>query len=494
MNSRNLSALAILAVFLYVGVWQWFVCRVYVGPGEMLVLSARLGKANPDPENLRVVDDGFQGVQKTVLGEGRHFVNPFLYDRKLEPCAVIGPDEVGIVKSKTGAQLKGEQFLVEPAADLYAQKGIWRRVLTPGTWRLNPVALEVEKGKALRIPPGFCGCVTALAGTAPAEGQLAEPGESGIQSRVLQPGLYYVNPKAVKVDIVEFGFRELSLDHVTFPSKDGFPIELDITVVWGLLPQNVPSAMLHFGNVEQVDMKIIRPQIESICRIEGSKYGAKELIEGESREKFQTGFTQTLTHICEEKKITVRLGLVRSIDIPMAIRQPIQMARIAMEERRTKEELQITQGITNELSDLQSDVEKGVREVAADTEKNVAEVRAEGEKKVAEIQAQRMVEVAVIERQIAELTAERTRQLGKAEAAVSQLTNEAEADRLKQNVDAIGGAEAYAQFQFANNLSKEFKVFLRYAGPGTFWTDLPAGAKGLQDAATLKILEGAKQP
>jgi len=490
-NSRIYSALAILAVFLYVGVWQWGICRVYVAPGHMLVLSARVGRANPDPQNLRVVDDGYQGVQKVVLGEGRHFVNPFIYDRDVARCVTIGPEEIGVVKSKTGKPLSGEEFLVESVTDIYASKGIWHRVLTPGTWRLNPAAFDVEVAKVTRIPPGFCGCVTALSGAEPVEGELAEPGQRGIQRRVLQPGIYYLNPKAVKVDIVEFGFRELSLDHVTFPSRDGFPIELDITVIWGLMPESVASAMLHFGNVEQVDMKIIRPQIESICRIEGSKYGAKELIEGETREAFQRNFTQTLTNVCAEKKITVRLGLVRSIDIPMAIRQQSQQARIAMEESRTKEELQITQKDMNELAELQSDVEKGVREVAADTEKAVSEVRAEGEKKVAEIQGQRTVDVAVIEKQIAELTAARTRELGKADATVAQLTNEAEADRLKQNVDAIGGADSYAHFQFAQNLPADFKVFIRYAGPGTFWTDLPAGAKGLQDTAAMTILNKA---
>ena len=492
MNGRTLSAVAILVVFCYVGIWQWMVCRVYVKPGEMLLLSARMGKPNPDPVNMRVVDDGFQGVRKEVLGEGRHFVNPFLYDRTPDHTVTIGPDEVGMVKSKSGKPLPAAEFLVDPKKDFYEFKGVWRNVLTPGTWRLNPVAFEIEKAKATRVPAGYVGCVTALSGTDPEEGALADEGQRGIRSKVLQPGLYYLNPKEFKVDPVVIGFQELSLEHVTFPSKDGFNIELDITVIWGLVPENVPSVMMHFGNAEQVVEKILKPQIESICRIEGSKYGVKELIEGDSRDKFQHAFTDSLTAVCREKHIAVRLGLVRSIEIPLEIRQPIQQARVAMEEGRTKTEQQITQAFTNKLSELQSDVEKGVREVAADTEKAVAEVRAEGEKKVAQIQAQRMVDVAALEKQIAEFTAARTRELGKADASVAQLANEAEADRLKQNVDAIGGADAFANFQFANNLPADFKVYIRYAGPGTFWTDMPAGAKSLRDAADMKILENAK--
>jgi regulator of protease activity HflC (stomatin/prohibitin superfamily) len=517
MTSTNaILAVAALVIFGWVGVWRWTICRIYVEPGEMMVLAARVGRSNPDPENQRVVDRGFQGVEKVVLGEGRHFVNPLYYDRSTAQVVTVGSDEVAVVESRTGKPLPEGQFLVDlnledldgrgalygerpapgapgeaagTATGIYASKGIWRPVLTPGRWRLNPVAFKVTKAKAIRIAPGYVGCVTSLSGKDPEAGELAGRGERGIQKHVLQSGIYYYNPAAYKVDRIEIGYRELSHDNVSFPSRDGFPIQVDVTVVWGLEPSSVPTVMMHLGNVEQVVDKILQPQIESICRIEGSRYGAKELIEGDSREMFQRSFTDMLTRVCKDKAIKVIICLVRSIDVPMEIRQPIQQARVAQEERRTKEEQRITQGSQNQLADIQADVEKGVREVGAETEKLVAHVRADGEKKVAEIQAQQMVDVAAIEKKIAELAAERTRLLGKAEATVTQLVNEAEADRLKQSVDAIGGASAYSGYQFATHLPEDFRVFIRYAGPGTFWTDLPAGARSLKDAADMKILE-----
>lgn len=486
------AAVVVLAAFLYVGVWQWMICRVYVAPGQMLVVSSHLGRANLDPENQLVVEDGYKGVQRRVLGEGRYFVNPLFNIRTKMPALTIANDEMGVVTSKTGEPLPDEQFLVLPEDDIYAKKGIWRDVLTPGTYRMNPAAFDVEIVKAYKVLPGYVGCVTALAGSEPGHGKLADEGQRGVRKKVLQPGIYYLNPKAARVDSVEIGYRELSLDDVSFHSKDGFPIKLDITVVWGLEPANVPSVLMHFGNVKQVEEKIVTPQIESICRMEGSRYGAKELIEGDTREAFQSNFTAQLTKVASEKKISVRLGLVRAIEVPIEIRQPIQQTRVAQEERITKQEQQLTQERTNELAELQSDVDKGVREVAADTERLIAELRATGEKQVASIQGQQMVEVAVVEKKIAELTGQRTLLLGEADAAVAQLTAEADADRLKQNVDAIGGAAAYANFQFASNLPETFKVFIRYAGPGTFWTDASGGSKALQEAATLKILEGRK--
>ena len=85
-----------------------------------------------------------------------------------------------------------------------------------------------------------------------------------------------------QVDAVEIGYRQITMKGVSFPSKDGFSIKIDISVVYGLQPKDVPVIINRLGNINEVVDKVIHPQVESICRIEGSKYGAKELIEGET--------------------------------------------------------------------------------------------------------------------------------------------------------------------------------------------------------------------
>ena len=62
-HSRNTAALAILAVFLYVFVWKWTICRVYVAPGEMLVLTSRFGAVNERSTIDLVVDDAAESEQ-----------------------------------------------------------------------------------------------------------------------------------------------------------------------------------------------------------------------------------------------------------------------------------------------------------------------------------------------------------------------------------------------------------------------------------------------
>jgi len=294
--------LAIVAgVMLVFGVlfWEWGFCRRYVAPGHMLVITSNFGTPNSDPANLRVVPDGYQGVWETVRGEGRHFYNPISYTVDTTAAVVVvPPGKVGLIVASSGKPLPGEQFLAE-----VGYKGVQRRVLTPGSWRLNPAAFKVTILDAIEIHPGYVGCVTSLAGTNPPEGQLADEGQRGLRRNVLQPGLYFLNPREFKVDEIEVGYSQITFSGVTFPSKDGFTIKIDVSVVYGFLPKDVPMILNRFGSVEAVVDKIIRPQVESICRIEGSKYGAKDFIEGESRELFQTTFTQSIVREAKSREI-----------------------------------------------------------------------------------------------------------------------------------------------------------------------------------------------
>lgn len=492
MNPKAKTAVAFAAVFLvfYLGFWRWTVCRVYVEPGEILVITNKLGSENANPDRDRVVKEGVKGVQAEVYGEGRHFFNPLQYHTDTNSMVIeIKADEVGIVRSMTGDSLKPGEFLAEDG-----QKGILRRPLTPGKYRLNPFAYVVTKVPATEIHPGSVGCVTRLTGAPSPEGQLAEPGQRGIQKDVLQPGIYYRNPNEWKIQEVWVGYNEITLENVAFPSKDGFTVQLDISVVWGLTPKDVPAIINRFGTTEDVIRKIIRPQIESICRIEGSKYGAKEFIEGTSREQFQKTFTDTLVHETRQRNIDVLIGLVRDIHVPIELRDPIQKSKIAAEEQLTKEEQRKTQVVMNELEELKAEVKKGVLEVGAETEKMIASVKATADRKVATIGGDKEVAVAEIRKKVSELAAERERILGRADAEVIEMLQKAEADRFQKNVQAIGDPEAYANYIFATKLPEDLKIQLRYAGPGTFWTDLPPGAKSLEDAASRKILERENQP
>ncbi|MEM4248325.1 MAG: SPFH domain-containing protein, partial [Candidatus Nanoarchaeia archaeon] len=453
------------------------------------------------------------------------------------------------------------------------QKGIWRRVLGPGRYRINPVGYKVDFENAVNVPIGYVGVMTSLAGKQAAEGKFAGPGEKGVREDVLQPGLYYINPREIAVNVLEIGVNQVSLlgkqgttvltkgqiktenvamdelqqnvlmeqkekradylmsraasvqqqkmeitpvegakrapkpalrkaeqksedisnvfvldQFVEFPSKDGFEISLDMTVEFELLPKNIAWIYKSYGDLPAVVDKIIMPQILSVSRMKGSAYGAKDFIVGEGREKFQNDLTETLDRVLNERKIKVHGALIRHVNVPMQILDPIQQASLAIETDLTNKEKQNTAKKQAELNTELSMIQQRGEQVAQETEKIKAEIQAEQEKQVAEINADTLKQTALIEKTIAEIKAEKTKRMGKAEADAFKLVEGERAIGSQLKVKAFNDPMAYNLWTFANTLNPEVKIRVVHAGDGTLWTDLDktqfgnvGGAKLLQE-------------
>ena len=198
------AAVVLIAMIGAWAFWEWSFCRFYVGPGEMAVITAKNGV--PLESGQILAQAGQRGVREEVLAEGRHFLNPVFYEHQIVPAIAIPAGKVGIVTSKVGVDLPPGEFLAEPG-----QKGIWRKVLGPGKYRLNPVGYNVEQVDAVSVPIGYVGAVTSLSGKQAPRGEFAKTGEKGVREDILQPGLYYVNPHEFKIDVVEVGINQVSL-------------------------------------------------------------------------------------------------------------------------------------------------------------------------------------------------------------------------------------------------------------------------------------------
>ena len=103
---------------------------------------------------------------------------------------------------------------------------------------------------------------------------------------VLQPGIYYVNPRLVKVNVVPVGYDAITLEHasaspirgdrsrirnqngsnnpsdnpgtsVRFYSGDGYLVEADLTLVWGVAPADAPEIVANVGGWDLV-RKVLR--------------------------------------------------------------------------------------------------------------------------------------------------------------------------------------------------------------------------------------------
>jgi hypothetical protein len=472
-------------------------------------------------------------VQEEVRGPGRYFLNPVLYDTELVDLVDIpagdparwswDPDgnfvnaenvapKVGLVTLQEGKTPEGGAEVV-PAG----YKGLQREVLTPGTYKINPRQQRVVQVPAVIVPPGSVGVVTRLFGDvgevtseplsaipAPAATQPTPPGPStmpaapqapgmnrvvvgatqrGVLRDVLQPGTYYLNPRLAKVTVMPVGYDEITLhapkSTIRFLSADGYQCEADMTVVWGRTPADAPAIVANIGTTDDVRLKVVEQAIRAVCQNEGANFTARQLIEGETRSKFQDAMEEALERQVASRNIHILIPLIREIKIKDArgtdqsqgLLATIQRANIEVERELTNRQKTFTATKEAEYQEALKLVDVATERVASESKQKVANLLATGQKQSAEIGAKRELTVAEIEAQIAALDAERTQILGKASADVERLKQEAEAKGAKMLVDAFGSPQAYNQYIFAKNFEPQ-EMRMIFAGPGTFWTDL----------------------
>ena len=561
-NILKIGALLAVAVFFVYGViWQWGFCRFYVPPNHMAVIISQGGKELPPGQIL--AEKGQKGVQREVLGEGRHFRDPVMFEHKIEPVTIIPPGKIGVVTSKIGEELPPGEFLAGPG-----QKGILRSVLGPGKYRLNPHGYKIDVVDAKSIPIGYAGVITSLSGGQAPTGEFAGDNQKGVRKDILQPGLYYVNPEQYNVDVLEIGVNQVTLagklggqvvtknrlegqsaameqlesavfgeqrakrddyiakssilsrkeaapkpaaarargvavadyemkdkftqnntlglsEFVEFPSRDGFKISLDMSVEMELLPSDISRIFSQYGDLPALVDKIIMPQITSISRNKGSEYRAKDFIVGEGREKFQNDLTAALAATLGDKMIVVHNALIRHVEVPDQILDPIQQASIAVEQDLTNKERQNTAKKEAQLNTEVSLIDQRRMQVEQETQKLKAEIKADQEKQVAETKAETLRRVAEIQMDTAVIQADTVRLLAGAGADALKLVEGAKADGFRLKAEAFKDPQAFIYWEMAKNLNPALKINILHAGEGTLWTDL--------EKATLGDLGGSKQ-
>ena len=281
----------------------WFAFRIYVPENQCAVLIRKTGSSLP-PDQAIATEPGQKGIQMEVLGPGRYFRFPYTWGHELWPLIEIPSGnpaswewihslndaqrdqlrlgtfsfkgefpKIGVVVRKVGTTPPPGRVIVKRDS---GEKGILEEVLTPGTYKINPYVYEVQQHPAIVIPAGFVGVVTNLFGDQP-EGAddapqdvdtetlteeavasatvrpLAKPGERGTLADVLQPGVYFINPKLQKITLIEIGYNEYSQIkksetsnfRISFPSDTGYLIGVGVTVVWGIHPKHAAAAPLY---------------------------------------------------------------------------------------------------------------------------------------------------------------------------------------------------------------------------------------------------------
>lgn len=479
-------------VFLLV---TWNAFFVYVPPGKHLVIITKDGE--PLPPTQVLADKGQKGIQKEVQGEGWHFVLPVVYSTEIEDNTSIPPGKIGIVTARGGEPPKDNRILAEAG-----ERGIQREVLPPGTYRINKHGFEVELVDATEIKPGFVGVERRLLEADP--GRAGENAtQRGILTKVLQPGLYYLNTKEFEVVKAEVGIFQTTFRYdpnpgrstaITFNSKGGFPISMDCTIEWEVRPDDMPHLVATYGTRHGVEEKVIQVQAHSIGRDLGIDYEVKQFLQGATRETFQNQFSEQLKTICVKKQVTVKSAFIRNIVIPENYLKPIRDKQIAAETEVTNKAKEETAQSDADVEREKQMVEQRKIEVEARTKQLVAAIDRQAENVATKNQAEIDKIKADYESRIAQIDAERTTALGKAAADVQSLKETATAGIYKLKMDVFkSDDEAFLRYSLAEQLNPKMILRLFHSGPGTFWTNMDGKGFNLMLPATSPPREEPKK-
>ena len=499
-----LSSVMIIAVGF--GLWYWFVWRIEVPAGHFARIIKKVGN---DIENKMVIapSSDYKGPQVEILKEGRHFLNPILWDVKKPEKATVVPEQyVGIRVRLFGEPLDEGEYIAWESR----QKGILAEPLNPGRHYINTYEYQVKQYPMIKIEPGQMGVVTLLSGKEPVDpfAFVMNKDEKGVQPFLLPPGthpeysnpyLHYVTPIDVRSHKFEF--------FVLFPSKMGFDVRVEGTIEWAPQLLKLPELFVKYvdeadlersGGIDNIVNKVILPAARGYFRIVGGKYRAVSFMKGDTRAKVQKDVENQLIHFCSSEGIEIKSVVIKDARPPqeicdqyarreMAIREidkyreqiKMQIGEIVMEGGHAKVDSagndvldeygrQIMEGGTPVLDEFGEQVRSGgriaqiIEQRKKDRATRLGEIRkevaalvreAEEYERVEVTKAEQQKAVALIQLQAAQDRASAVRAKGLAEADVIIMEKEAQAEGVRAQVNAFGSGEMFAEYQLIQKIA-----------------------------------------
>jgi len=339
---------------------------------------------------LFIDSNGYRGPQLDTLQPGIYYINPLLFDIKIEDVAEVFPGYVAVIRSNVGLELErapdrpsastGEGKLCGPIhedvekiliTDKYT-RGIWREPIAPGKYNLNAIAFT-----AYQVPTS---AVTI---------DWASEGRIGTEVKGIKP----TEAKAAGV--------LYSFDPLKVTSKDGFQLEVNVRMVIRIQPGNAAYIIARFGSVANLIDQIVHPLIDSSFR---NKAGEKKAIDFfQSRTDLQT---EALAHAKDrfaEYNVEAQNLLIAYIDIPKDLLDTQTKKEIANQQQAQydqealAQEKRIAVMEKSSRADKQKDVIDAKLSIDINNDRAEAKVKeADGNRRSAILQAQGTKEATIL--------------------------------------------------------------------------------------------------
>jgi len=283
---------------------------------------------------------GYSGPQLSVLTPKKYRINTKLFTITAVPITNVKVGTVAVIKSNVGETVVSEDRLVE-----VGQKGVWRKPLTEGKYRLHTKAYEATLISIRQVK------VSYTAEKEPGEGEAYQP----------------MRPIIVR-------------------SKDGFTFPVDVRVMYQIDSENAPGVVATVGDDALVLTKLVTPAVRAIFRNNASKVKALDYVQNREGQEEQS----TLMLKDELAKYGVTVLAVRISDVgdekSLGSLLKTQTDReIALQEQATFEEQQRAAEKQKQLTKTRQEAEEEKRLATARYNVQIAEQ--DKQKRIIEAQA-----------------------------------------------------------------------------------------------------------
>src|SRR5215211_2902604 len=369
---------------------------------------------------------GQRGPQKDILLPGTYYINPLLFKVIPETAKEVKPGEVAVVVSNVGndpsedvrremAQKVRQRMEKEEAEQV--QESAARLDAMDDNRTVEQIKADLLTGDPAdrRLDKGAH------------EAYVVPEGYRGIRETVVGPGRYYVNTLAITPIVipttnqtVEWTAGEVANTFNPFEviSKDGFTMQLEVSVVFRVKPEDAPFMVAKIGGIERLIQNVMHPLIDSIFRNQASESSAMAYLQNRHEEQ-ERAEARVRAHLLKYHVDVVNV-LICHIHLPEELMKT-QTEKILAEQRqnmynaqREAEEKRIQLEKTRAHADNQKDL------MAATVGVDIAGKRSEQRKAEGEGEAHYIL------------------QTGKAEAEKVRLMGEAQGVAYHEQVNALG--------------------------------------------------------
>lgn len=311
-----------------------------------------------------------------------------------------------------------------------------------------------------------------------------ETWDGGVEPDPLQPKTYVLFPgftqKIFKYDMSSQVFVMNDAANETYgegrrrdsylvQSSEGQDMRISLNIRWRRDPSHVVD--LHKTVRENVEEKILRPELMRVVKDQATTRTALDAYSGEGLVKLQSDISTALMAPDAELRkrgVIVENFVIEHIGLDPSYVEQIKARQVAVQERlRAIEETRAAEAKADRAkAEAQASYEKAVVDAKRDKEVGVLGAQKQAEQQVlaataaakqvelaAEADKNRNVLAATGEQQAALLRAQAIEALGKAEA---------EATRLKLSAYSAEGSEAFVRIEVSKSMSEAFKNISGY--------------------------------